>query len=485
MNFNEECLNEEEKKTKLINPILLLFQINNNINFSNNYIYVTKERNKKNPLSIGVNSDFYTLENTTFPKFLIDYAKIKIPRGVRRILERQIPKALLDKINPDRMQAIELCLLVVSYLNQSLYNEKWISLNAQKLHEITKINKDNTWKYSRILDVLKYSSEKVKPIIVVKENAKKKETYRNNYNSKQFKLNSFFYGKKFETYSLQSKPILVVKKQEHLKKLNEAMQDTIGKNLIMLCRRITLPSDNQIIEHARKKIKENYRTKKGKVLMFLNRRKMENVKDYKNKSFVEMGITKFHLLVGDGFKIPTPSFKKAGGRVYDSFNTLNGWIREQILIDGEQTIEKDFKALHPNLVNLIYGGNTKYITHEKIAQVLNIDVTIVKKEHLSFFNQHPKQMEKSIVYQYYKEHEPEMLERVIIDKLKNGHKITSKRLFTLEVKIMSEIIKQLNKKDIVVGYTFDALFCKKSVGDYVEKVMNDIALKNNVYTVAK
>ena len=209
-----------------------------------------------------------------------------------------------------------------------------------------------------------------------------------------------------------------------------------------------------------KKINDNYRTKKGKVLKFLNKRKRENIKDYKNKSFVEMGITKFHLLVDDGFKIPTPSFKKAGGRVYDSFNTLNGWIREQILIDGEQTIEKDFKALHPNLVNLIYGGNTKYITHEKIAQVLNIDVTIVKKEHLSFFNQHPKQMEKSIVYQYYKEHEPEMLERVIIDKLKNGHKITSKRLFTLEVKIMSEIIKQLNKKDIVVGYTFDALFCK-------------------------
>ena len=78
-----------------------------------------------------------------------------------------------------------------------------------------------------------------------------------------------------------------------------------------------------------------------------------------------------------------------------------------------------------------------------------------------------------------------MLERIISDKLKNGHEITSKRLFTLEVKIMSEIIKQLNKKDIVVGYTFDALFCKKSVGDYVEKVMNDVAIKNNVFTVAK
>lgn len=131
MNFNEECLNEGEKKTKLFNPILLFQSTNNNINLSNNYIYVTKERNNKNPLPIGVNSDFYTLENTTFPKFLIDYAKIKIPRGVRRILERQIPKALLDKINPDRNQAIELCLLVVSYLSQSLYNDKWISLNAK------------------------------------------------------------------------------------------------------------------------------------------------------------------------------------------------------------------------------------------------------------------------------------------------------------------------------------------------------------------
>jgi hypothetical protein len=485
MNFNEECLNEEGEKTKLIKPILLFQSTNNNINLSNNYIYVTKERNNRNPLNIGVNSDFYTLENTTFPKFLIDYAKIKIPKGVRRILERQIPKVLLDKINPDRKQAIELCLLVVSYLNQSLYNDKWTSLNAKKLNKLTKTSKDNTRKYTHVLDVLKYSSEKVKPIIVVKKNAENKETYRKNYNSKQFKLNACFYGKKFETYTLQSKPILVVKKQEHLIKLNEAMQDTIGKNLIMLCNRVSLPNDNQIIEYARKKIDENYRTKKGKGLMFLNKRKRENVKDYKNKSFIEMGITKFHLLVDDGFKIPTPSFKKAGGRVYDSFNTLNGWIRELIKIDNEETIEKDFKALHPNLVILIYGGNTKYITHEKIAKVLNIDVSIVKKEHLAFFNQHPKQMEKSIVYQYYKEHEPEMLERIKIDKYNNGHEITSRRLFTLEVKIMSKIIKQLNKKDIVVGYTFDALFCKESVGDYVEKVMNDVAIKNNVFTVAK
>lgn len=485
MNFNEECLNKEGEKTELINPIILFQSTNNNINFSNNYIYVTKERNSRNPLNIGVNSDFYTLESTTFPKFLIDYAKIKIPRGVRRILERQIPKALLDKINPDRKQAIELCLLVVSYLNQSLYNDKWISLNAKKLHNLTKINNDNTWKYKQILDVLKYSSEKVRPIIVVKKNAENKETYRKNYNSKQFKLNDCFYGKKFETYTLQSKPILVVKKQEHLIKLNEAMQDTIGKNLIMLCNRVTLPNDNQIIEHARKKIKENYRTKKGKVLMFLNKRKLDSIKDYKNKSFVEMGITKFQLLVGDGFKIPSPSFKKAGGRVYDSFNTMHSWIRELMKIDDEETIEKDFKALHPNLVINIYGGSARYITHEKIAQVLNIDISIVKKEHLSFFNQHPKQMEKSIVYQYYKEHEPEMLERIISDKYNNGHEITSRRLFELEVKIMSEIIKQLNKKDIVVGYTFDALFCKKSVGDYVEKVMNEIAIKNNIYTVAK
>jgi hypothetical protein len=481
MNLNDE--KTSVKKTNPINPIIL-FQ-SNIINNISNYIYVTKGDYHTNPLLVGISTSFDTSQNTTSPKFLIDYAKIKIPKGVRRTIEREIPKALLDKISLDRNKSIELCLLVASFLMPSLYKDEWITLSSKKLDELTKTNKDNTWIYTHILNVLKYSSERVKPIIIVKTDSQGKEIYRINHKSKQFKLNDCFHGKGFEVYTIKNEPLLIVKKQEHLIKLNNALQNIIGNNLIQLCSRITLPTNKEIIAHAKRLIKEGYRTKKGKVLKFLNNRKREKIKDYKNISFVEMGITKFHFLIDEGFKIPIPSFKKAGGRVYDAFNTMNSWIRSLIKIDGEETIEKDFKALHPNLIMAIYGGKIKYITHEKIAQTLNVDVKMIKIEHLAFFNQHPEQMKKSIVYNYYKEHEPKMLEKVIKDKYKYGHEITSSKLFTLEVKIMSEAIQILNEKDIVLGYTFDALFCKKSVGDLVEKTMNEVAILNNVFTVAK
>ena len=54
-----------------------------------------------------------------------------------------------------------------------------------------------------------------------------------------------------------------------------------------------------------------------------------------------------------------------------------------------------------------------------------------------------------------------MLRKIINEKYKSiyGHKATSRTLFKLEVKIMTEVIVLLNQEGIYVGYVYDALLC--------------------------
>jgi hypothetical protein len=245
-----------------------------------------------------------------------------------------------------------------------------------------------------------------------------------------------------------------------------------------------LPSEAEIIKKGKELAKNKVKTKKGKTIACLKNKKKENIKDFKDKSFVEDANKRFRYLTSKGFIIPTEGTYESGGRVVDSFNLMNSWIRNLIRIDGENTITIDYKALHPNLVMYIYGGKTKYITHQQIADYLNKDVKEIKIEHLSFFNKHPNQMKKSILFKYYSDREPEMLERILDDKKMNGYKITSIRMFALEVAIMKSCIIRLNSDNEYVGYIYDALFCKESVADKVLKIMNEEILKHGVYTTA-
>ena len=49
---------------------------------------------------------------------------------------------------------------------------------------------------------------------------------------------------------------------------------------------------------------------------------------------------------------------------------------------------------------------------------------------------------------------------------------------------MTDSITQLNATGIYVGYVYDALFCKKSDAEIVKKIMDKVALENNVFTTA-
>lgn len=66
-------------------------------------------------------------------------------------------------------------------------------------------------------------------------------------------------------------------------------------------------------------------------------------------------------------------------------------------------------------------------------------------------------MRKSPLFDYYTTNEPDMLARIYRDKNEHGYKISTQKMFKLEVEIMSAVIKDLNAKDVYVLYVYDAL----------------------------
>ncbi|MCO6147934.1 hypothetical protein [Flavobacterium sp. NRK1] len=94
-------------------------------------------------------------------------------------------------------------------------------------------------------------------------------------------------------------------------------------------------------------------------------------------------------------------------------------------------------------------------------------------------------MKWSPLFKHYQEHEPKMLENISKDKKEHGYKITSRRMFEVEVGIMTDVIKDLNKRYIDVLYVYDALLCEEKDIKVVTEVMNRVILERGVKTSVK
>lgn len=486
MNFNERD-SKGERINSNNSPIIYNYSISTTIN---NVTVVDSEIEcPKSPLYNYVYEDFHQnnrLVNTdTIPTFLHQCNTISLPTGVKRAIER-LPKKILIPIDKELKIAIEKCLLIASNCTSTLFkdDEIWTNLSSTILSKQVKKGKDNTHLYKYVISALCYSTNKTNPIIEIKKNRYGNPTFLVGERSIQYKFHDSFSNFNIINYELKSLDIIQKRRKYFLEKLNKAYKDPIAFNLINFYPSIEFPSEVNIEEFGKELTKVNHITNKGKKLACLNNKKKEKIKDFENKSFVEDALNRFRYLTSKGYIIPIEGSYESGGRVVDSLNLMDSWIRKTIKSDGENIITIDYKTLHPNLVIKIYGGNTKYITHQEIADYLKKDVKEVKIEHLSFFNKHPNQMKKSILFKYYSEREPEMLERILDDKKTNSYKITSIRMFALEVAIMKSCIKRLNEDNEYVGYVYDALFCKESVADKVLKVMNEEIIKHGVCTTA-
>lgn len=401
-----------------------------------------------------------------------------IPKKSEYNLRKYVPKAMLKAIDSDVNVAIEKCLVFLSNLCSTYYtDDKWKSLKADILHQQTK-SKDNTYIYTRIIDVLKHGTSKGAFIEV-------NDSYLEREYCKKYRLTDIYLKAGLVEYIIKDSGIVLNQNRLFYEQLNEAMVHPICSNLIKMYPKIELPSSKELLVIGKRLAKDGHRTKKDKILTVRNNHSNDYWKDSDNRSFVEDNIKLFEFLTCRGFMIPSVGDDKSGGRVVDSFTLMPAWIREQIMVNGNKLTECDYIALHPNIAVKIYKGKLTYLTHQSIAERTGIDVKSIKIEHLSFFNKQWLAMLKSPLFAFYSSQEPDMLSSIYNDKKEHGYKVTSAKMFSVEVSVMTDVINHLNTLGINVLYVYDALLCEEKDKAIVVETMNRIILEHSVYTCVK
>lgn len=429
------------------------------------------------------NTTISSKSSAHFPLFLHHQNKIRIPKKVRFALARHTPRQLLRDIHPDIDVAIELCLLYVSLLSSTYFGatadnpQGWKPLKAEYLRDFLLVD---TITYRKVRLALEYPLKK--GAILVCDNL-------SITGSKSFhhRLGDSYFKKGIETYQVKTPTAIRLLNKRFLTSYRMAITNPICQNLIELYPLLTLPSELEILERAKELVKQKYITPKGKRLVFRNKHPNSYFKNPDQLSFVEDALEVYRYLTNDGLMIPTEGSSESGGRIVDSFTLMPSWIRKMVKINGVAAADLDYSCLHPNLAVRIYGGQTEFLTHQMVADAIHMDLSMVKNEHLSFFNKKLWQMKASPLYTFYEREESVMLRRLMDEKKSSRyrHRVTSRKMFELEVQIMTEVIRKLNSEGVYVGYVYDALFCHPMDAARVKQVMDDTIRTFGVRTTAK
>lgn len=382
-------------------------------------------------------------------------------------------------INKDKTKALDKTLYLLSNLTSTIFSDsedKFKALNRSILHEQTKNGKDNTFVYKKIINLLK--SKGVLEVLTVNG----RETYLEGSRAKQYKLSDKYFNTKTKVYTIKDKDILNRRNKLFYTSLSKAYQNPIAKVLLRTYGVIELPSEEDIYDELKTLAKEGYYSKKGKKLTFLNGHAKTRWKDSKNRTFAEDLIILFNYLTKQGYAVPIIGSKRSGGRVVDSFSLMPSVIRQMSTIDGERLIEVDYGSLHSNIASAIYEGTGENINHTKVAEYLGVSRQVAKIENLSFFNKKVQDMKRSPLFKYYTDNEPIMLENILKDKKENGYKITSQKLFDIEVKIMTEVFKDIEENQLNALYIYDAVMIEEKDVKLITEIMNNKAELFNVNT---
>ena len=400
---------------------------------------------------------------------------ILVPKKAEYNLRKFASKSLLSEIDPNINIAVEKCLLVLSFLDSTFYKEhnevkhnRWKHLHSEILLQQTK-------SYNKIIEVLKIGTATGAFIEM-------DEDFIHDEYTRKIRISDEYFKAGLTEYIIKDSGIIQTRNRIYYKQLNIAFENIICSNLLKLYPMIKLPSYDALLNIGKQHVKNGYTNKTGKLLTMRNKHKNNYWVDSHNRNFVEDNIELFEYLTGRGFMIPTVGDDRS---VIDSFTLMPSWIRNEITINGLKLIDCEYMALYPNIAIKLYGGSIDYLTNEMVAEQIGKDIKEVKYEHLSFFNKNWNGMMESPLFDFYSKNEPDMLGRIYHDKNAHGHKITSKKMFEVEVNIMTDVIEYLNSKGIYTLYVYDALLCEEKDKELVAETMNRIILEHGVKTNVK
>jgi len=481
-NYSSNILNNISNNQYLFNSTI------NNYPFINDVVIYDKVIDKES-IDITRGTECFDDHNTTdicaqFPLFFINRDIIKIPKKVEYVLRNYTSKPLLREIHTNIDVAVELCLMFTTQLTSTYFEgldnpekEGWKSLHAEYLREFFSLD-SMTYKYVRT--ALEHPTSKG-PIIECDHHSLIGE--KNYY----YSFGEAYIGKGIVSYQLQTKEAKRLLNKRFIRISGRVQSNPIVQNLIEFYEDVSLPTIDQIWEEGDRLRKSKYKTKKGKLLKKSGNKSRSEFKNPEELSFIEDSIKIFKYLTEDGLMYPEVGSEKSGGRIVDSFTLMPSWIRQMIKVNGKAIVEADYSCLHPNSAISLYGGSKEYLTHGDLAMEMSTDISVIKVEHLSFFNKKVPHMKASPLYYFYEKNEPKMLQNIIDEKYASefNHKITSRRLMAKEVEIMTEVVEVLNREFIYVGYVYDALICHPNDAIRVKEVMDSIILKLGVKTSAK
>lgn len=382
-------------------------------------------------------------------------------------------RSLIDSISSDRVYAKDFIMLVVSKLvNSSMSQFRNMSEEYLSNFIFGKSNGTTRATVRNVISVCKRLG------IVICDNK-----FEMSVKAYGYRLSDDFIDNDIVKYKLLSQKAIESHRRHYYERLSAAYDNIIAKNIFKIYETISIPSEQELRVEAKRLIKNKHKTKKGKTLKFRNG-KSKKLDNHELFSYIEDNIKRFKILSEDGFMIPKITGATNGRRIVDSFSLMPSWIRNLCKLDGERIEEADYTALHPNIAIKIYRGKSTYLTHQKVAEIANIEVSDVKLNHLSFFNQEIWQMMQNPLYDFYQKNENDLVRRIMSDK-KYDYKRTSVKMFCKEVEIMTEVVKRLNAEKIYVGYIYDALFASNKNIKRVTEVMNKVILEYGVKTTAK
>lgn len=415
-----------------------------------------------------------------FALFLKKKYYISIPSKVESAV-KYISETRLKAIHQDLEVARELCLIFISLLTSTYFeilegSDGWKPLHSSHLRDLFKGVAD----YRKIREALEAPLRK-SVLIECDHHAI--------INEKCFfyRLGDAYVKKGIVSYQLQTEIAKKTFAEYQLLQLALSNQNIICKNLFEFYKHIELPTIEMVNQEAKRLVDNKYKSKKGKLLRFRNKHSYSYFKEPEKLAFVEDHVKLYEYLTDKGLLRPQATEENNGFRVVDSFTLMPSWIRKMVNFKGKQLVEIDYSCLHPNAAMSLYGGKMEFITHAQVGEEIGLDISEVKLEHLSFFNKELWQMKESPLWDYYATKEPEMLKAIVDEKQSNKikHRITSMRLLSKEVEIMTAVIEKLNNEGIYVGYVYDALLSATEDAVRVKEVMDSVILEHGIKTTAK